>query len=336
MQHKLIKTSLGVGLLAAGLTAQAADYPSFGQGQVYYKPLTTGGIYFASLMPNGDETTSSVLLLEMLQGTGTAPNTWTYIVSSSTLAASSGRSIALTIGAAGANEPAASAYSKFTNGRNTAGVFLTTGATSLPVAALPFSYSSVSGSGSTAVTCDVTFNANVDIADQMTYAVTANRPKNWAFTTTGAVGLTAASANTDAVGFVTAIARASGANSTSGTVTLSLVPIAGGMFQQTATNVTATYPTISNTVGTLFYFNGSAVGAGSTNNATVLSGTATAAFGTNGLPSAVNAASQLAGSVAFGATSAVALNSCINVKVAREKYNAGVLGSVGAGMLKLW
>lgn len=92
MKHTLIKLGAGLGLAAASATAFAGNFGGgltnnlhgFGSAMVYAK--SGGTPLFAAYMPSGNQDTDSVILLELTQGTGTAPGTWQYFISTGNLA----------------------------------------------------------------------------------------------------------------------------------------------------------------------------------------------------------------------------------------------------------
>lgn len=79
----LIKTGLGIGLLAVSLGAGATAIDgkhNFGSASIYVKQSSTGTNYTA-FMPSGNQSTDSVIVVEHLQGaSATAPMTWTYML----------------------------------------------------------------------------------------------------------------------------------------------------------------------------------------------------------------------------------------------------------------
>lgn len=91
----LIKTGLGLGLLAVSLGADATPTDakhSFGSSSIYFKNTSTGFNY-TSFQPTGNQSTDSVLVVEHLQGTAaTTPMTWNYMVPVANFAGLSGAS----------------------------------------------------------------------------------------------------------------------------------------------------------------------------------------------------------------------------------------------------
>jgi hypothetical protein len=90
MKHSLIKTAFGAGLLAVSLGASAADLKSFADAMVFYQATGTGLTYVA-LIPSGNQTSDSVLLLQLDQSPTTGVGTsWNYGISGAALNANSG------------------------------------------------------------------------------------------------------------------------------------------------------------------------------------------------------------------------------------------------------
>lgn len=79
----LIKTGLGVGLLAVSLGADATAIDGkhgFGSASIYVRSSATGTNY-TSFIPSGNQSSDSVIVVEHMQGAAaTSPQTWTYMV----------------------------------------------------------------------------------------------------------------------------------------------------------------------------------------------------------------------------------------------------------------
>lgn len=93
VNHKAIKTGIGLGLMALSLGASAALH-TFGKDMIYYK-VTGARVDYAAFLPSGAGASDSVIMLDVLQsGTlstwnyaiggvlGTAPSTGTYYTAS--------------------------------------------------------------------------------------------------------------------------------------------------------------------------------------------------------------------------------------------------------------
>jgi len=80
MKHSLIKTAIGAGLLAIslGASAQSLNNKTFAEGMIFYKPVGAN-INYIAFVPSGNQSTDSVLMMELVQnGTTGAGTTWSY------------------------------------------------------------------------------------------------------------------------------------------------------------------------------------------------------------------------------------------------------------------
>jgi hypothetical protein len=187
MKHVLYKTGIGVGLMATSLGAMATGanlgLHTFAESSVFAK--TSGGNpIYATFIPSGNASTDSVILVELTQGTGTAPGTWQYYVSSGSLGA--------------ANNVAGEIYSYSIEGSDTQSAWgitntsITSGYGNLSFYGAVGNFTTESGSSasanakssngenllqfsySTAVssqTCSISFNAYVGTDDYLQYQV---------------------------------------------------------------------------------------------------------------------------------------------------------------------
>lgn len=213
MKHTLMKLGAGVGLMAASATAFAgtisggsyASLHTFGSPMIYAK---TSGVtpVFAAFVPSGNQSTDSVILLELTQGTGTALGTWQYFVNSDNLRGTlskPGMSYAVTAvgsssgiqgwalrqsissysdGQQQAMNGAVNGQSSFTwwgpigNGSASEGPGFAAAATSNGEIEHPFSMSSVVSASS--ATCNVTFNAYIGTDDYLQYWIAGVNASN--------------------------------------------------------------------------------------------------------------------------------------------------------------
>ncbi|MBV8659530.1 MAG: hypothetical protein JO142_17045 [Burkholderiales bacterium] len=207
MNHIVRRLGLCSGLMATSLAAFGADASaglhSFAESMVYANVVSATPLYVAFL-PNGNQSTDSVLLLELTQGFGTAPNTWQYYVSTATLgAAAPGMVYSLSVPAGsdiqGSWTSTTSTYNVNGYGTYTMGYGVSTSALAqatlstfygavgngstmglfdrdLPLSAvgtsngeiaLPFSYTSAASSQ----TCSISFNVFIDNQDYLQYVI---------------------------------------------------------------------------------------------------------------------------------------------------------------------
>jgi len=227
MKHILQKAGIGLGLMAASGAAFAGGanlgLHSFGDAMIYAKGGTSP--LYASFIPSGNQSTDSVILVELTQGVGTAPGTWQYFVSSQNLGAgkagaSASTTVANTSAAIGWSITASTtsglgtSFSQFTPIGNGSTATATAPNTSNGEILLAFSYSTSISSAASA-TCNVSFNAYVGTDDYMQYqlqAINASSATN-VFTSAFAV----AANSTDSTGSYTFTTKSAGA--TSDTVT---------------------------------------------------------------------------------------------------------------------
>lgn len=76
IKHTAIKAGIGLGLMATSLAA-VADPHSFGIPTIYYK-VNGAAVNYAAMIPNGNQATSSVIMLDVLQSS--TISTWAYAV----------------------------------------------------------------------------------------------------------------------------------------------------------------------------------------------------------------------------------------------------------------
>lgn len=208
MNHTLLKLGAGIGLMAASATAFAGAFEGgaglslhgFGSGMIYAKAAGLQPLYTA-FIPQGNQDTDSIVLLELTQGSGTALGTWQYFISNQTLsAASPGMKYVIAVSGSSSGLTGwafSNSTTTFAGGLNV--ILPTTAASSLtfwgpigngsvtggPGAAatsngeidLGFSFST-SISASSSATCNVSFNAYVGTDDYMQYWVQAISASN--------------------------------------------------------------------------------------------------------------------------------------------------------------
>jgi hypothetical protein len=256
MNHIVRHLHVCSGLMATSLAVHGAD-ANFGMHtfaeSMLYVSVGSGNLVYSAFIPNGNQSTDSVLLLELAQGYGTVPNTWQYYVSSAPLGAgAAGMVYSLYIPTGYDVE---GSWTNFTsvavNGSITepyvaygvstsaySGPVLSTfygavgnGSTmgwldrSLPFSAvptsngeiaLPFSYTTVASSQ----TCSISFNAFIDNQDYMQYVIAGIDAAN---------GMNAQSIGSTAI---TALPLSSAPYTAQTLASSSLATIAGNRFDQ--------------------------------------------------------------------------------------------------------
>jgi len=177
-KHSVIKTSLGIGLMAASLGASSADLHTFAEPVLYYK--VNGNIVNYTAFVPSMTTSAGVLLLEMYQSS--TISTWAYGLGGTVNAAAggagwsfSGAADAATgsvqfstlnaagIGSSEVDSTNAASFSSSWYGGDTAGLKLS------------FTQQGTVSS----VACDVTFSATLDTNDYMQYASFSVQPDTW-------------------------------------------------------------------------------------------------------------------------------------------------------------
>ncbi|MDK2125099.1 hypothetical protein [Parachitinimonas caeni] len=209
MKHILKKLGSGLGLMATSASAFAAGSTlglhTFGDPLIYAKG--GGTPLYTAFLPSGNQSSDSVILLELTQGTGTAPGTWQYFVSRTNLGtapAIAGMVNTISVGVsndsfaswsitASTSGAVASSYTYY----GAVGNYSTTGGPLAPSATkgeilVPFSYSSAVSSA----TCNISFNAYVGTDDYMQYVIDHVSANNAValFTSTGHANMSSVSA----------------------------------------------------------------------------------------------------------------------------------------------
>jgi hypothetical protein len=197
MKHVLQKTGIGVGLMATSLGAMAAGASlglhDFGDSMVFAR-ASGGQPVYVSFVPSGSQGTDNVILLELTQGSGTAPGTWQYYLSSTNLGnAANAPGMKYSFEAASNSQSAWAVTASVTSGAATQTYYGpigggSQGAGSTNSASVStsngeinqnFSYTTVVSSQ----TCAINFNAYVGTDDYMQYQImgfnTANSASYW-------------------------------------------------------------------------------------------------------------------------------------------------------------
>lgn len=167
INSNLIKTGLGVGLLAASLGASAGALDGshgFGNAMIYVSGGTAP--VYQIFMPSGTGSTDNVILVEATQGATAATMTWTYMVGTSSLGAqtaNAGASYSALSSAAGVYLGAAGSTSAAVefHGMNTTGAI-----------SYPFSYSAGSG----ASICNINLSASIGVDDHLVWTIISAAP----------------------------------------------------------------------------------------------------------------------------------------------------------------
>ncbi|MBV8465710.1 MAG: hypothetical protein JO218_07165 [Burkholderiales bacterium] len=254
MKHVMQKLGVSVGLMATSAAAFASgsslSLHTFGDPMVYARGGTTP--LYTAFIPSGNQTTDGVILLELTQGTGTAPGTWQYYISNGGLTTASGGlynlnfttaatptdikmtvwSISNTVSdskAAGApmlfGGTSALTYYGPVGNNSSAGSSISIGtfSSNFGEIMMPFSYSTAVSSAS--ATCNVSFNAYVGSDDYMHYHIAGVQLKTGIQPGLDAV-LAAAASNSASYSFTTKSGgaasdtiSAAAAGAASGTVT---------------------------------------------------------------------------------------------------------------------
>lgn len=256
MTHIALRLGLCSGLMATSFSVQGRDASfglhSFAESMVYVNAGTGVPLYVA-FMPNGNQSTDFVLLLELTQGGGGTPNTWQYYLSSAPLGAGaagmvysmympsgsqvegSWTSMTSTYNVNGygtysdtfgvstsayAGPVSSTFYGAVGNGSTMGwsdrGLPLSAVPTSNGEIALPFSYTTVASSQ----TCSISFNAFIDNQDYMQYVIAGVSAAN---------GMNAQSIGNSAI---TALALSSAPYTAQTAAGSSLATISGSRFDQ--------------------------------------------------------------------------------------------------------
>lgn len=304
----LMKTAVGLGLVAGSLTASATiEGVSFGSPMIFAHSGSTP--YYGLFLPSGSNSSDAVVLVEAVQGA--TSNTWSYVVGAETLGPTTAKfstDRGAPAGMTGTNLH--DVFAGFIPGGGAAGgapstfsgtMLMPAGLSGAQVITYPFAQTTALTGASSAVNCQITFEASINSGEDLFYAVNEMRPQNWGV----------------------------------------IVPTANATFaMQTGAAASNSW------AGTWSDYFGAYNGAGAGNPVTVasvynasLSGVANAsAYATISISAGgfSGAAGALATSFAFGSIGQQSTNLCFNARRAREGLNnSGLIGG-SAGMIKIW